>query len=77
VIGSEVERAWQRAVGLRTRLARVTARESQEALAVRVSVSRVTVGSIERGDHPASVLAFARLSRAVGVPLGELLDGTP
>ena len=37
-------------------------------------VSRVTVGSIERGDHPASVLAYRRLAGALGVQLSELLD---
>lgn len=75
--GTEAERAWLRSVGLRVRLARVAGRESQEALAVRASVSRVTLGSIERGDHPAGVLTFARLSPALGMPLGELLDGAP
>jgi transcriptional regulator with XRE-family HTH domain len=62
---------------MRVRLARVSLRESQDALAARAYVSRVTVGSVERGDHPASVLTVVRLARAVGVPLDELLDGAP
>ena len=35
----------------------------------------MTVGSIERADHPASVLAYARLAAALGLPVGELLAG--
>lgn len=34
----------------------------------------MTVGSIERGDHPASVLAYRKLAKAFGIALGELLD---
>jgi hypothetical protein len=37
----------------------------------------VTVGSVERGDHPAAVTTYVRLARAVGLPLVELLDGAP
>lgn len=74
---SETERAWLRSVGMRVRLARVAARESQDALAARAKVSRVTLGSIERGDHPAAVLTYARLARTLDVPLAELLDGAP
>jgi DNA-binding XRE family transcriptional regulator len=50
---------------------------SQEELGTESGVSRVTVGSIERGDHPASVLAYRRLARAFGVRVSELLDGEP
>lgn len=65
--------AWLRDVGMRVRLGRVAARLSQEELGDRTGVSRVTVGSIERGDHPASVIAFRRLADALGVETGELL----
>jgi transcriptional regulator with XRE-family HTH domain len=47
---------------------------SQEQLGALSGVSRVTVGSIERGDHPASVLAFRKLSAAFGMAVSELLD---
>jgi hypothetical protein len=69
------EAAWLRAVGLRVRLARVARGESQAELGGRSSVSRVTVGSIERADHPAAVTAYARLADALGMPLAELLGG--
>jgi transcriptional regulator with XRE-family HTH domain len=71
------EREWLRAVGMRVRLARVALRESQDALAARSAVSRVTLGSVERGEHAAGLLMYVRLARAVGVPLAELLDGAP
>ena len=34
----------------------------------------MTVGSIERGDHPASVLAYRKLAKAFEIGLDELLD---
>jgi transcriptional regulator with XRE-family HTH domain len=74
---TEAEAQWLRVVGMRIRLARVACRESQEALAARANVSRVTLGSVERGDHPAGVLTIVRLARTVGVALDELLDGAP
>lgn len=74
---TEEEAAWLRTVGMRIRLGRVACRESQDVLAARSGVSRVTLGSIERGEHPAGVLVYVRLARAIRVPLDELLDGTP
>lgn len=71
------EAAWLRAVGLRVRLARVARGESQADLGGRSGVSRVTVGSIERADHPTAVTAYARLADALGMPLAELLGGAP
>ncbi len=67
------ERGWLCAVGMRVRLGRVARRESQQELGARSGVSRVTVGSIERADHPAGALAYRRLAAALGVPLGERL----
>lgn len=71
------EQRWLGQVGMRVRLGRVVRGESQERLGERAGVSRVLVGSVERADHPAGVLAYARLSRALGIPLSELLDGAP
>ena len=71
------ETAWLRAVGLRVRLARVALGQSQVQLGLRADVSRVTVGSVERADHPAALIVYARLARAVEVPLGDLLEGAP
>jgi transcriptional regulator with XRE-family HTH domain len=67
------EREWLAAVGMRVRLGRVARGESQQRLGDRCGVSRVTVGSIERGDHPASVTAYRRLADALGIDLARLL----
>lgn len=52
-------------------------RQSQDRLADEVGISRVTVGSIERGEHPTAVSAYVRLARTLGLSLDELLAGTP
>jgi transcriptional regulator with XRE-family HTH domain len=75
--GTDAERVWLQTVGMRVRLARVARRESRAALATLAGVSRVTLGSVERGDHPAGLLVYARVAGAIGVPLAELLDGAP
>jgi transcriptional regulator with XRE-family HTH domain len=70
----EDDLVYLRSVGLRVKLLRVARGMSQGELGAASGVSRVTVGSIERGDHPASVLAYRGLARAFGVSLAELLD---
>jgi transcriptional regulator with XRE-family HTH domain len=77
VVDPAAEQRWLAEVGMRVRLGRVERRESQEQLAERVGLSRVSVGSVERADHPASVLAYVRLAKALGIALNELLDGAP
>jgi transcriptional regulator with XRE-family HTH domain len=74
---NKAERAWLAEVGMRVRLGRVRLRESQERLGDRAGVGRATVGSIERGDHPAVVLAYTQLARALDLPVAVLLDGAP
>ncbi len=65
--------AHRRAVGDRLRNARRMANHTQEGMAERSSVSRDRVKRVERGDSDISRLsALWRLSRAVGVPIGEL-----
>lgn len=71
------ERDWLLAVGMRFRLARVRGRESQRVLAARAGLSSVTLGSIERGDHVATLLTYTRLARALGLPLDRLLGDAP
>ena len=71
------ERVWLAEVGMRVRLGRVAHRQSQEQLAAGSGVSRVTVGSIERADHAAAVVSYARLARALDLALADLLDGAP
>lgn len=71
---TDCDAVWLREVGMRVRLGRVAARLSQEELGDLAGVSRVTVGSIERGDHPTSIVAFRRVADALGVPMADLLN---
>jgi transcriptional regulator with XRE-family HTH domain len=64
-------------LGLRVRVARVRRRISQDELARVAGISRVTIGSIERGEHAASVLTYRKLAMAFGVTLTALLEEEP
>jgi transcriptional regulator with XRE-family HTH domain len=73
---AEGDRVYLDSVGLRVRLFRMARSMSQDELARGASVSRVTLGSIERGDHAAGLLTYLKLARALGRDVGELLaDG--
>lgn len=48
---------------------------SQEGLAERAGLHRTYVGSVERGERNLSFLNLVRISRALQMPLGELLGG--
>lgn len=74
---TERERAWLEDVGMLVRLVRVRRGETQGELVAVAVVSRVTLGSVERADHPAVVLTYVRLARTLGLSLGELLAGAP
>jgi XRE family transcriptional regulator, regulator of sulfur utilization len=63
-------------VGLRIRVARTGRRLSQDQLAELAGVSRVTLGSIERGEHPATISTIRSLSMALGLSLSMLFDET-
>lgn len=63
-----------RLVGRRIKAARTLAGISQEEVSGLAPVSRVTLGSIERGEHAATLLVYLRLSRALGSRMGDLLD---
>jgi transcriptional regulator with XRE-family HTH domain len=65
--------SYLRTIGLRIRLFRVAGGVSQDEFARIAGVSRVTLGSIERGEHAASVLTYRKLARALDRDLGELL----
>lgn len=74
---SDGERQWLAEVGMRVRLARVRRRLTQREAAAVAEVSAVTFSSVERADHVAGVLTYARIARSLGLSLGELLDGAP
>jgi transcriptional regulator with XRE-family HTH domain len=66
--------SYLRAVGLRVRLFRMARGLSQDHLARAASVSRVTIGSIERGDHAASLLTYRKLALALDRDVGEMVS---
>ena len=56
-------------LGLRIRLLRTARRMSQDRLAETARIPRVTLGSIERGEHAAGILAYRAL--ATGLDVGS------
>lgn len=64
-------------VGLRIRAQRVLRQVSQDDLAKRSGVSRVTLGSIERADHAASITTYVALADGLGIDVGDLLTKRP
>jgi transcriptional regulator with XRE-family HTH domain len=71
---TERERTYLRALGLRVKPLRVASRLSPAKLGEAADVTRVQVGSIERGDHPANLLAYVRLAAALGLRLPDFVD---
>lgn len=67
------EQAWLTEVGGRLRTARLISRLSQDALAAKAGVSRVTLGSVERAEHVASLLTYRRVAAALDLPLADLV----
>lgn len=63
----------RRQVGEEIRLARTHARLSQEGLAEAIGRDRQTINRIEMGHVSTRLDTLLRISRAVGVPLSELL----
>lgn len=61
-------------VGARLRKARTAKGLSQEALAQSANLDRSYVSGLERGEFNISLLALAKLARALGVRLGVLLE---
>ena len=64
-------------VGLTVRLIRLGRRMSQDQVASAASVSRVTLGSIERAEHAATLVTYFRIAAALDVPLWRLVNLDP
>lgn len=71
---TDLERGYLRMLGLRIRVLRTARRLSQDRLAEAAGVSRVTLGSIERGEHPAVLVTYVRLAAALDLRLPDLVD---
>ena len=63
------------AFGARLREARVRRGMSQDELAADSGLHRAYIGGVERGERNPSLTSIARLADAVGVPVGDLMDG--
>ena len=55
--------------------ARKRAGLSQEEAGIRASLHRTEIGLLERGERVPRIDTAIKLAGAVGVPLGELIDG--
>jgi transcriptional regulator with XRE-family HTH domain len=47
---------------------------SQEALAMKATVNRMTITRLEAAAHPPNVETLDRIARAFGVPLADLVQ---
>lgn len=54
---------------------RKRAKLSQEELAMRAAIHRTEVGLLENGERTPRIDTLVKLSGALSVPAGELLDG--
>ena len=61
-----------KAFGLRMKLLRVSRGWSQEELAEAAGMHRTFIGQVERGQRGMNILGLWRLSRAFGIPIGDL-----
>jgi transcriptional regulator with XRE-family HTH domain len=62
------------ALGDAIRRIRIAKGISQEKLALLAEVDRSYVGRVERGDNNVAVLTLARLAKALGISLRDLME---
>ena len=70
---ASADQGFLRAVGDVLRARRQAAGLSQEALAEASGLHRVYISELERGRKAASLTALQGISRALGVPLSEII----
>lgn len=70
------DRELLRAVGRRVGQARRDRGYTQEALSEVIGIEPVTLSRLETGDRALSLSTLGAISQALGLPLGDLLDGT-
>lgn len=61
-------------LGLKIKVERTKKGLSQEKLAELASLSRPTIGLIERGESEPSIVKVAQIADALGIKLCDLLD---
>jgi transcriptional regulator with XRE-family HTH domain len=62
------------AVGEAVRRHRAERQMSQEDLALACGLDRTYIGGIERGERNVGVLNLARIARAIGISISDLLS---
>lgn len=62
-------------LGKNVRQIRLDNKLSQEKLAEITGLHRTYIGGIERGERNVSVLNLVKISKALDIPLSQLLDG--
>jgi transcriptional regulator with XRE-family HTH domain len=76
----EQEERRLKAFGLRMKLLRVSRGWSQEQLAEAAGMHRTFIGQVERGQRGMNILGLWHLSKAFGIPIGDLftdVEGKP
>ena len=67
----------RRLLGKRLRAVRKSQRLSQEELGERAELSGKFIGEVERGDKGITLDSLFSISKALGVPLRDIVDLTP
>ncbi len=62
-------------VGKNLRKARESRGWSQEEMAARCGVHRTYVGSVERGEYNVTVLTLKKMTKTLGISIGDSLRG--
>lgn len=63
-----------REVGNKISLIRKTEGLSQKELADKSGLAQNSIGNYERGERSPTIIAMAKIAKALGVPLGELVE---
>jgi transcriptional regulator with XRE-family HTH domain len=72
---SDMVTAVTRRVGARVAQVRQDRGMSQEVLAAKAKVNRLTVTRLEAAAHPPNIETLDRIARALGVALADLVQG--
>jgi ribosome-binding protein aMBF1 (putative translation factor) len=75
-VDTQGERKVKKLFGARVRHFRQQKGMSQESLALACDLDRTYIGSVERGERNISLVNIRKISRALGVPPGDLFTET-
>ncbi len=72
---SSLDRRLSNAIAERVRAKRTAAGLSQEELGARANIHRTYIGALERGEKSVTVATLAKVARALGCKLTDLVPG--